>query len=474
MPVLISSAILAFVLGVLFTIFIGPRILQAILRRQIVSQLKGASPTIPFHLHTPASFHEVLSEGVPWLASLLDQDTAGRALGTLQAKHPMTSSRPLGLADHEAIVWQIENSILAKVLADAHVDYAALLRSCEQTGALDKEIKPVSHYGSRPSAGFRLPGEHEPLAGVLLSWPINYPSRWERHAELADQVRVAGAKPVILVPSAAWQALVDAYLKARAPAAQPKILQISTDDVWIRDFGPHFVKTPEGGHAIIATPYVPIAQNYQKYDNNAQIELARAFNLPFYRFPLIVEGGNLVTDGAGTLVMTDAVLHYNPELTPSDLSAAFKGWFGIDRLLLFPALKGELTGHIDMIVKFADPSRVLVADVPKGHPWKDDLNYIAQKLGETRAHAGTGALYAVHRIMMAPTQAHSPRVWSYINSLTVNDSIIMPLFDEASDAAAIGVYRKLGFSHVVGIDYRDFPLGSVHCQTKEIPEGVAL
>ncbi len=458
------ASILGVVAGALVVSFLCPRATQFVLRRAIVKTFVEMAPTTPFHLHNGETFFRLITLGAPWLRDRVSLSTSEEALKSLKQIYPMVTA-PVrkdpelwGLADF------LRQSGVMTILNDAGVDLAAV----PEIEVL--EFGPATHHGSRPPAGGRLPGEQEPLDGVLLSWPINYPTRWSHHARFASHIAGAGAQPVVLVPSIAWLRIVRAYLAAAAPSVNARFLPIATDDVWIRDFGPHFVKSREDAFSIVATPYAPSEHNFQKHDNASQVDIARAFGLPFHFLPLIIEGGNIVTDGAGSMVMFDSVFQHNPERTIADIEQIVRDWFGIERLILFPALEGEVTGHSDMAVKFVDAGTVLVADVVAGHPWKANFDRIAARLAVTPSIGG--APYRVVRVPAARTPKGRGHFWSYVNSLTVNKTAILPLFNPREDERAIEIYRSVGFEHVVGIDFRDFPLGSVHCQSKEIPAGV--
>ena len=459
---------IAFILGVaagaLFASLLLPRATQYVLRRAIVKTFVEMAPTTPFHLHNGESFFRLITQGAPWLRDRVSLATSEDALKSLKQIYPMVTAPVRKETELRGLADFLQQSGAMNLLNDAGVDLSAV----PEIEVL--ESGPARHHGSRPPAGCTLPGEHEPLDGVLLSWPINYPTRWSHHARFASCIAEAGAQPVVLVPSIAWLRIVRAYLAAAAPSVNARLLPIATDDVWIRDFGPHFVKSKEDAFSIVATPYVPSEHNFQKHDNASQVDIARAFGLPFHFLPLIIEGGNLVTDGAGTMVMFDSVFAHNPERTIADIEHIVRDWFGIDRLILYPALEGEVTGHIDMAVKFVDPETVLVADIVAGHPWKSNFDRIAARLAATPS--SRGAPYRVVRVPAARTPKGREHFWSYVNSLMVNKTVILPLFNPREDEGAIEIYRSVGFEHVVGIDFRDFPLGSVHCQSKEIPAGV--
>ena len=450
--------------GALFVSLLLPRATQFVLRRGIVKTFVEMAPTTPFHLHNGETFFRLVTQGAPWLRDRVSLATCEEALKALKQIYPMVTAPVRKETELQGLADFLQQSGAMTLLNDAGVDLAAV----PEIEVL--EFGPASHHGSRPPAGCTLPGEQEPLDGVLLSWPINYPTRWSHHARFASHIAEAGVQPVVLAPSIAWLRIVRAYLAAVAPTVNARFLPIATDDVWIRDFGPHFVKSKEDTFSIVATPYAPTEHNFQKHDNASQVDIARAFGLPFHFLPLIIEGGNLVTDGAGTMVMFDSVFAHNPERTIADIEHIVRDWFGIDRLILFPALEGEVTGHIDMAVKFVDPETVLVADIVAGHPWKSSFDRIAARLAATPSRRG--APYRVVRVPAAQTPKGRGHFWSYVNSLTVNKTVILPLFNPPEDERAIEIYRSVGFEFVVGVDFRDFPLGSVHCQSKEIPAGV--
>jgi agmatine deiminase len=469
----IIGLIVGSLLGVAAAVVLVPRLEQHFLEDRIVTELAGAPPTMPFHLHTPASFHSLIAEGAPWVKNRLHEETAGAALARLRETIPMIAPPIFGertQAEHEEF---IRVSGLDAVFKQVGLSIDEMMTRGEEPNLLVGTEGSVAYRGAIAPAGFALPAEHAPLSGVLLSWPINYPTRWSHHAEFAKRIGEAGAKAVILAPSRAWCLMINAYLKASgADTAQVFFLRANTDDVWIRDFGPHIVKSAEGGVAIVASPYAPSGKNFEKWNNEAPLAVAGALNLECYRLPLIVEGGNLVSDGAGTMVMFDSVLHNNPELSKAEVERAIKAWFGATRVLMFPSLEGEITGHIDMVVKFHDAETVLVADAAPGFKWKRNFDHVAETLG--RKPSGTGVPYRVIRVPIVPRPAEAVEFWSYINSLTVNDTIILPFFDPEYDRKAVEIYESLGTHRIVGIDFRDFPLGSVHCQSKEIPAGLLV
>jgi agmatine/peptidylarginine deiminase len=182
---------------------------------------------------------------------------------------------------------------------------------------------------------------------------------------------------------------------------------------------------------------------------------------------LIIEGGNLVSDGEGGLFLCESVFEHNPDVDDAELSHLLSAWFGVTRVTLLPSLPLELTGHADIIVKVAEPDTLIVTQAGPDHPWHDTLEDACRRLAASKR--GDGGNWTIHRMPMA-AGGQQPSEWAYTNALTINDVIIAPSYDTESDKKAAAVFAAASPNRrLCWVDYRDFPVGAVHCQSKEIP-----
>ncbi|MGH8256663.1 MAG: agmatine deiminase family protein, partial [Steroidobacteraceae bacterium] len=91
-----------------------------------------------------------------------------------------------------------------------------------------------------------MPAEYEPHAGCWMLWPER-PDNWRRRAQPAQRSFAAAAaaiarfEPVSVGVSAAQYA----HARARLPAAV-RVVELSSDDAWMRDVGPTFVVDAAG------------------------------------------------------------------------------------------------------------------------------------------------------------------------------------------------------------------------------------
>src|SRR3984885_10045682 len=101
---------------------------------------------------------------------------------------------------------------------------------------------------STPAAdGFHMPAEWEPHSGCWMAWPER-PDNWRldaapaQHAFAAVAAAIAPSEPVTMAASASQLEHARAIL---APSG--RVLELPSDDAWMRDIGPTFVLDGGGG-----------------------------------------------------------------------------------------------------------------------------------------------------------------------------------------------------------------------------------
>ena len=106
-------------------------------------------------------------------------------------------------------------------------------------------------YDSTPKQdGFRMPGEFEPQQHIFMVWPER-PDNWRQGAKPAQrayaEVAMAIAKhtPVTMLVNNSQYA----NCRARLPE-HIRVVEMSSDDAWVRDSGPTFVINDKGRSAV--------------------------------------------------------------------------------------------------------------------------------------------------------------------------------------------------------------------------------
>src|SRR3974390_1516608 len=94
--------------------------------------------------------------------------------------------------------------------------------------------------------GFRMPGEFEPHAGCWMLWPERA-DNWRAHARPAQRAFAAVATAISRFEPVTVGVGARLYAEARRQLpARVRVLELSSDDAWMRDVGPTFVVNRAG------------------------------------------------------------------------------------------------------------------------------------------------------------------------------------------------------------------------------------
>jgi agmatine deiminase len=466
----------AFIAGILVAaavlLFAFPKVVEALIERELVGYLTDRPMPLPYHTLNPSSLRVMIGEAIPELYTELSKGMLERLDRTIQETykvHLETAKNPPS-SDEEMVDYLDRTGLLAGMSLDRDTALQEI-QAIDESAHYFEPVGPFTEYHSSapPAAPARLPAEFEETGAVILGWPMYYPYTWQYHAEFTRHI-VSEVWAYVILPNEFWQKGVELFLARKGvPLDNVRFMYVLIDDVWSRDYGPTTVEAgPDGTPVLVANPYFPNGTPFQKGDAEVPLEMGRYLGVPVYHLPLVIEGGNIHSDGQGTFLMFDSALFHNPDFTAPKLERVLGQYLGCQRLILFPSLEDELCGHIDMVVKFLDASTVIVAQSRPGFIWYDDFETIAEQLAQTPS--ATGENYQVVRVPLADDSNDSINFWSYTNSLILNDKVIVPQFGVERDEEALEIYRQAmpGYE-VVGVYFGDHPVGSVHCTSKEIP-----
>jgi agmatine deiminase len=354
--------------------------------------------------------------------------------------------------------------------------------------------------------GYWMPAEFEPHAGTWMLWPSR-PDNWRGGALPAQQAFTAVATAIAGFEPVTVGACAEQYEFARAqlPAAI-RVVELSSNDAWMRDVGPTCVVNAAGDVRGIDWPfnawgglngglYFPWDQDDLVARKLLEIEACDR-----YRAPLILEGGAIHVDGQGTVLVTEQCLlnaNRNPHLSRSDIEAQLRAYLGASTVVWLGegVVHDETDGHVDNLACFARPGEVCLT-------WTDnrrDPQWPVSQDAYTRlmdARDAQGRRFKVHKLPqpgpLKMTAAEAGGVLtrdgakrrvagerlagSYANFYIANGGIVMPLLDARRDAAALAVLQKVFRDRqVVGVAGREILLGggNIHCITQQIPAAIA-
>ena len=335
--------------------------------------------------------------------------------------------------------------------------------------------------------GYRMPAEWEPHEATWLSWPHN-PETWPGKMEpvpaiFADIVAglCDGEEVRILVGDDELERSARAALAARGcPDDNVRFFRIPTNDAWMRDHGPIFVVHPERGVALTDWKYNAWGGKYPPYalDDQVPSRINETLRRPLFRGDMVLEGGSIDVDGAGTLLTTESCLlnpNRNPSLTKPAIEERLAELLGVRKVLwLGDGIEGDDTdGHVDDLTRFVAP-RTVVSAVEEDPA---DANYRPLRDNLSRLHTMTdarGAPLEVITLPMPPAVYYGDRRLpaSYANFYIGNRAVLVPVFDHPRDEIACATLaRVFPGRRIVPIRSTDlvWGLGAVHCVTQQQP-----
>ena len=343
---------------------------------------------------------------------------------------------------------------------------------------------------------YRWPAEWEAHESTWVSWPVKastWPGIFERiPAAFARFVAtIARFEPVNVLAGATdvaleVQPLIDAACDESAATFDVRTVNIRTDDAWCRDYGPVFLNSMSAatdGPSQIAVDwdYNAWGGKYPPWDRDSAVaeQIARHQTVPHVPTGIILEGGAVDGNGAGTLMTTESCLlnsNRNPKRDRPATESAVQKFFRVDTVVWLPGhgiLGDDTDGHIDQIARFTDERTVLVAaPYDSDAPEAIDLRANYSAVAEARNNCGA-ALSPVELQVPAPKFQQGRRLpASYCNFYIVNGGVIVPMFNDPADNEAMQILQTAFPAHrIVGVDAVDlvWGLGAFHCMTQQQP-----
>jgi agmatine/peptidylarginine deiminase len=319
------------------------------------------------------------------------------------------------------------------------------------------------HKATPPPSGWvETPGEFEPLRGVWITWIPGYYTSVFREIvrETVDEARA-----YIIVEDSSEESWVRTQLtNAGIPQDSVFFYHYNNNSVWIRDYGPWFIREEGNSEGIVDFEY----NRPRPQDDIIPQLIGSDWSMPVYGSPLEHPGGNFMTDGLGTGFASDLIYDENPGYSPAEIDSLMLAYSGLDQFIVMQQIYYEYTGHIDLWTKCLNDTLIMVGEYASGHANHNLLNQHAEYLKNQTNREGRP--YRVVRMPMPWSTSSAPP--SYLNSLIVNNKVLVPLWGEAEDDTSLIIYQNAMPDHeIVGIDCSSMASsgGAIHCITMQAP-----
>ena len=333
---------------------------------------------------------------------------------------------------------------------------------------LNKQINP-----NPPPVPVRTMAEWEEVQGLVVGWRSS-----SYHAVLTEIVRNAVEECTVYIVTDNLSNIMSRLNSASVPLDNVQFIVEELNSVWIRDYGPWTVYQND----VDSLNIVDWIYNrfYRPDDDKVPAAIGEYLNYPVFEatqvpFNWVHTGGNHLRDGMTTAFSSDLVMRENPGRLEREINDIAESFLGAENYIKFNRLPYDGIHHIDMHMRVIDEETIFFGQYPEGVA---DGPQIEQNIEYLRNNFLTpfGNPYNVLRLPMPPDFSNQypdqgGDYRTYTNSLFINKTIIVPVYEEQYDTTALRIYRETmpGYN-VVGIPCNDIiqALGALHCITKLI------
>jgi len=316
------------------------------------------------------------------------------------------------------------------------------------------------------------PAEFDSVAGVIFAWEA-YPTLL---TDLIKEVAEDDTAWVVVDNTSEQNSVSNTLSNVNVNMDRVVFQVIETNSVWVRDYGPWWIIEPENSLAIIDLVY----NRPRPLDDTYPESAAGYFGINYYGLGLIEAGGNMLLDGQGSVIVSNVIFDgsqgFDPTLTQDQLEQYFLDYFGVHKVIVTPHLINDGTGHIDMFVKLINDSTIIVGEYENqsaGYPGNYDIcNQVASQL----ANETNGAGRPFNIVRMPMPSYNNGITYTYINSLIVNNKVLVPIYgistEFANDDSVLALYETIMPGvEAVGFDCNQIipANGAIHCIAMKVP-----
>lgn len=364
-----------------------------------------------------------------------------------------------------------------------------LFTSCQEDGMSATPNEPTESIKSEIM--YTMPEESAPHEGTWLQWPHQYQYGINYRDDL-DATWVAMTKSLstsekvhIVAYNTNEKNRITTLLQNAGVSLSAIDFKIyKTDDVWVRDNGPIYVKDKNNQLVIQDWGFNGWGEKADFKNCNtipAQIAADQNTTVVDLNAIMINEGGAVEIDGKGTLLATKSSIlnsNRNPGMSQAQAEAIFKKYLGVSNFIWLNGKAGkEITDmHIDGFARFGNDNTIVTMS-------EDDLLYWEVPEGDIPTLYNSkdlkGKKYNFLKLPLTQNKVvttYGKKLGykgSYVNYYIGNTVVLVPNYNDPNDAVANQLIQSLYPNRkVIGIDVRNLYAngGMIHCVTQQQPK----
>jgi agmatine deiminase len=334
-----------------------------------------------------------------------------------------------------------------------------------------------------------MPAEWEPHERTLICWPARDEIwRTERGRAVEDHAQVVAAtarfEPVTVIAHPRRSEEAEQAISAAGPHRhEVDVVALPIDDSWARDTGPWYVRGADHGLRVLDPTFTGWGGKCSPIEDDVALprRWAERTGVPLVDEAMVLEGGAVTVDGAGTLVTTEQCLLHpnrNPDMTRTAIEDTLRRRLGATTVVWLPfglVLDDDTDGHVDNVAAFVGPGHLLV----QGCDDPDEVDHVRLTINRrcaTDAPDATGRPIRTTEVPVLPfvELAGERLAVPYLNLYLCNGGALVPTCGHAADDEMLGIIAEaLPGREVVPVPGSTLALGGggPHCITQQVPVG---
>lgn len=263
---------------------------------------------------------------------------------------------------------------------------------------------------------------------------------------------------------------------------QIQLIEFSTDDLWLRDTGPTFVKGSDGKKYAIDFNFNGWGEKQEHaQDANVAKLITKSSNTRRVITDLVLEGGCFEVDGHGTAIFTKSCIindNRNPEFTQRKIEQELMYLLGLKKIIWLDGIKGKdiTDGHTDFYARFIKKGVVLVSRDNYESSYDYDITRQNIEILRNSTDASGNKLKTI--VIDTPdtineTYGVNDFAAGYIGYYVCNNAVILQSFgDVPADHRAKRILQQAypdRSIEQISIDGIASGGGSIHCATQQEP-----
>lgn len=334
-----------------------------------------------------------------------------------------------------------------------------------------------------------MPSEEEEHQATFLQWPhqhtygLEYMEQLEPiWVEMAVELSKSEDVNIVVYDDQSKERVLKLMESEGADIERLNFFVYQTDDVWVRDNGPIFVRDTKDKLVMLDFGFNGWGEktNFEKCLDIPKM-LSKDMGFEYVNIhDFVLEGGAIELDGNGTLLTTRSSVsnkNRNPNLTEEEMNIYFKTYFSATNIVWLDGVEGlDITDfHIDGFAKFFDENTLLTLDEEDLIEWgvtDSDIELLLNLKNADGNQYEHVILPLTDKNVVLSNGKKLGYKGSYLNFYIANNVVLVPNYNDVNDEVANEIIQSLYPNRkVVGIDVRELYQygGIIHCVTQQQP-----